>query len=128
MAKPRLFVSFDYDNDSRLKDLFVGQAKHPDTPFELADWSIKEAIAGNWKEHARQRMKNVQCMAVLCGEHTHTARGIDAEIEIAREVDLPYFLLKGYSDRNCTLPIVAKSEKLYKWTWDNVAALIKGSR
>ena len=37
MAKKRVFVSFDYDNDARLKDLLVGQSKLEDSPFELAD-------------------------------------------------------------------------------------------
>jgi hypothetical protein len=34
MAKPRVFVSFDYDHDYVLKFL-VGQAKHEDTPFSI---------------------------------------------------------------------------------------------
>ena len=36
MAKKRVFISFDFDNDDRLKDLLVGQSRNPDTPFELA--------------------------------------------------------------------------------------------
>ncbi|MBO9669068.1 MAG: TIR domain-containing protein [Sphingobium sp.] len=126
--KTKLFVSFDFDHDSRLKDLFVGQAKHPDTPFELADWSIKEEISENWKKHARTRLRSVNCMAVLCGKNTHTARGIDAEIEIAREEKVPYFLLKGYSSETCTKPRAAANETMYNWTWDNVSALLKGAR
>lgn len=33
----RVFVSFDYDNDLRPKDLLVGQSKNEDSPFELVD-------------------------------------------------------------------------------------------
>jgi len=33
----RAFISFDYDYDARLKDLLMGQAKNPDSPFEVAD-------------------------------------------------------------------------------------------
>lgn len=43
IMKARCFISFDYDNDSDLKNLLVGQAKYEDSPFEIADWSIKEA-------------------------------------------------------------------------------------
>src|SRR5579871_6508687 len=39
---PRAFVAFDYDNDSTLRDFLFGQAKHPDTNFEMHDWSVKE--------------------------------------------------------------------------------------
>ena len=48
MAKTRVFISFDYDNDARQKDLLVGQSKHPDTDFEFADWSSKEHLTGDW--------------------------------------------------------------------------------
>ena len=57
MAKKKVFISFDYDHDERLKDFLVGQAKNTDSPFELADWSIKEAIDKNWKEKAKQRIR-----------------------------------------------------------------------
>ncbi len=44
MAKTRTFISFDYDHDSDLKLLLVGQAKNSDSPFEITDMSIKETI------------------------------------------------------------------------------------
>jgi hypothetical protein len=47
MAKTKVFISFDFDNDETLKDFLVGQSKLEDSPFELADWSIKEALTGN---------------------------------------------------------------------------------
>lgn len=34
MAKTRTFISFDYDHDSDLKSLLVGQAKNDDSPFQ----------------------------------------------------------------------------------------------
>jgi hypothetical protein len=47
MAKTKDFVSFDYDHDETLKEFLVGQAKPKDSPFELSDSSIKEALTGN---------------------------------------------------------------------------------
>jgi hypothetical protein len=129
VAKTRVFVSFDYDHDETLKTFLVGQSKHSDSPFELADWSIKEAISQDWKTKARTRIKSVGVVAVLCGEHTHTATGISAEVKIAQEEGVPYFLLKGYADKTCTKPTAAQStDKLYKWTWENLKALIGGGR
>ena len=32
MAKKRVFISFDYDNNLSLKNLLVGQANLPDSP------------------------------------------------------------------------------------------------
>lgn len=129
MAKKRVFVSFDYDNDARLKDLLVGQSKHSDSPFELADWSIKEHITGDWKEKARTRIRSVDIVCVLCGEKTHTAVGVAAEVTLAQEEKKEYFLLKGYANSTCTKPTTAKAtDKMYDWTWDNLKALIGGGR
>lgn len=128
MAK-RVFVSFDYDNDARLKDLLVGQSKHDDTPFELVDWSIKEHITGDWKEKARKRIRAVDVVCVLCGESTDRASGVAAELEIAQGEKREYFLLKGYADKTCTKPKSAKStDKIYTWNWENLKKLIGGAR
>ena len=41
MAASRVFTSFDYDHDLDIKTLLVGQSKLADSPFELADWSVR---------------------------------------------------------------------------------------
>jgi hypothetical protein len=129
MAKTRVFISFDYDHDENLKTLLVGQSKNTDSPFELTDWSIKEPITGDWKAKARTRIKSVDVVAVICGLHTDTATGVSAEIAIAQEEKVPYFLLAGYADKACVKPKAAKStDKLYKWTWENLKNLINGGR
>ena len=129
MAKKRVFTSFDFDHDADLKNLLVGQSKNSDTPFELADWSVKEAMSGDWKEKVRTRIKGVDQVIVICGEHTDTATGVSAEIKIAQEEKIPYFLIKGRAEKTCKKPTAAKdSDKTYKWTWDNLKSLIGGAR
>jgi hypothetical protein len=129
MAKTKVFVSFDYDHDETLKDFLVGQSKLKDTPFELADWSIKEPLTGNWKEKARTRIKSVDVVAVICGLHTDSATGVSAEVAIAQEEKKDYFLLAGYADKTNKKPKTAKdADKMYKWTWDNLKTLIGGGR
>jgi len=127
--KKRVFISFDYDNDVTLKTFLVGQAKLDDSPFDLADWSIKEHIDDNWKAKARTRIKAVDVVCVICGNNTDTAVGVSAEVKIAQEEGIPYFLLNGYSDKTCIKPKAAlSSDKLYKWTWPNLKSLIGGGR
>jgi hypothetical protein len=129
MSKKRAFISFDFDHDEDLRNLLVGQSLHPDTPFEIKDRSLKEHLTGNWKEKVRRRMDNVDVVIVICGEYTHTATGVGAELTIAREANKPYFLLWGRSDKTCTKPTSALiSDKIYNWTWDNLKALIAGNR
>lgn len=129
MTHKRAFISFDYDHDENIKIMLVGQAQHSDTPFDFKDASIKEHLTGDWKDKVRRRMANIDVVIVLCGQWTHTANGVAAELTIAREEGKEYFLLAGYSDKDCTKPTSALStDKMYNWTWDNLKALIGGAR
>jgi hypothetical protein len=128
-AKKRVFISFDYDHDEGAKILLAGQAKLADSPFDFTDASIREPLSGDWKDKVRRRMDNIDIVIGLCGQYTHTAKGAAAEIEIAQEKSVPYFLLAAYADKNCTKPTSAKtSDKVYNWTWPNLKALIAGGR
>ncbi|HEY3911658.1 MAG TPA: TIR domain-containing protein [Stellaceae bacterium] len=129
MAKTRILTSFDYDHDDDLRTLLVGQSKNPDSPFEMADWSVKEALSGDWKAKVRTRIRSVDQVIVICGAHTDTATGVNVEIKIAQEETKPYFLLWGRANGTCKKPTAAlTTDKIYKWTWDNLKALIGGSR
>lgn len=129
MVKKRTFISFDYDNDKDLKTMLVGQAKNSDSPFEITDMSIKETINKEWKKKARTRIKGCDVVVVICGENTDTATGVSEELKIAQEEEIPYFLLRGYSDKTCVKPLAAKTgDKIYKWTWNNLKQLINGAR
>ena len=129
MAKTRVFTSFDFDHDDDLRTLLVGQSKNPDSPFDMADWSVKEPMTGDWKAKVRTRIKKTDQMIVMCGVHTETATGVSEELKIAQEEKVPYFLLAGRKDKTNKKPKAAKSnEKMYKWTWDNLKALIGGAR
>lgn len=77
MAKKRVFVSFDFDNDKILKDFFIGQAKLPDSPFEVFDTSLKEAAPlKTWEDKARAAIKRSQLVIVMVGPKTHKAPGV----------------------------------------------------
>ncbi len=129
MAKKRVFTSFDFDHDEDLRNLLVGQSKNPDSPFEMADWSVKEPMTGDWKEKARTRIRKCDLVIVICGQYTDAATGVSAELSIAQEEDISYALLGGRSGEACKKPKSAKSsDKIYKWTWDNLKALVGGAR
>ncbi len=128
MGLARVFISFDYDHDARIKELLVGQAKNKDTPFAIADFSIKEA-SKDWLEQARKRIKSCDVVVVLCGRNTSKAHGVAFELQLAREEKVSYFLLAGYSDGVLEKPVGAlHSDKIYQWTWENLKKLIGGSR
>ena len=125
----RAFISFDFDHDGELRNALNGQAKNPDSPFSIADWSVHEPFEGNWRQKVRDRIRRTDLTIVICGEHTHTARGVAAELTITQEEENTYFLLWGRPRGNCTKPVTARrSDKIYKWTWENLKKLIAGAR
>jgi len=129
MIKVPCFISFDFDHDEDLRNLLAGQSKREDSPFNIADWSVKEPIAEDWKAKVRTRIKKTKRVIVLCGKDTNTARGVDVELNIAREENISYFLLRGRKDEQCRPPKAANLlDIIEEWTWDNLKKLIHGSR
>jgi hypothetical protein len=129
VAKVRVFTSFDYDNDDDLRVMLLGQAENPDSPFDIADWSLKEPLTGDWKEKIKPRIRAVSQVAVICGHYTDRAVGVAAEVEIARDLGKPYFLLSGRATGMNKKPTSALStDKIYDWTWENLKKLIAGGR
>ena len=129
MTMKRAFISFDFDHDEELRDALVGQAKNPDSPFSIADWSVHEPFESNWRQRVRDRIRRTDLTIVICGEHTHTARGVAAELTITQEERKPYFLLWGRPRGECKKPAMAlASDKIYKWSWENLTQLIAGAR
>ena len=125
MARKNAFISFDHDHDGFLRTALAGQAKHPDSPFDIIDRSVKEPLTGNWKEKVKGRIGRADVVIVICGQHTHTASGVAVELQIAKDLRTPYFLLRGYSDKVCTRPTSASTyETMHDWTWDNLKKLI----
>lgn len=128
-TKKRVFISFDFDNDEGAKIMLAGQAKLPDSPFDFTDASLKYHLTGDWKDKIRRRMDSIDVVVVLCGESTHKATGVAAELTIAQEKKKSYFHLAAYPDKTCTKPTSANSvDKVYKWSWDNLKTLIAGGR
>ncbi|MBN2134133.1 MAG: TIR domain-containing protein [Acidobacteria bacterium] len=124
MAKKRVYICFDYDNDKTLKDFLVGQSKYSDSPFEVEDWSMKEAAKEKeWEIEAEKRIKRSEQVIVITGTQTYRAPGVKKEVKITRDLGKPIFQIKGYKDRNC--PRVENAGEYYKWTWDNLKTLLK---
>ena len=127
MAGKRAFISFDFDHDEDLRNLLVGQAKNPDTPFEITDWSVKQPWAErDWERKCLERIRKTEVVIVIVGQHTCNASGVLTEIRLAKAAGVPFFGLQGRADKTCPAP--GGLDKVYRWTWDNLKALIGGAR
>ena len=127
MTAKRAFISFAFDHDDDLRNALVGQAKYPNSPFEIVDASVRRHLRGDWESQVRSRIERADLVIVMCGEHTHEAEGVAIEVRIAQEEGVDYFLLRGHSDRVCTKPTSARTDdEMHEWTWDNLRKLIEG--
>jgi MTH538 TIR-like domain (DUF1863) len=122
--KARVFISFDYDHDRDLKTMLVGQSRNEDSLFFIEDHSIKVDTVG-WKEDARKRIQRSDLVLVVCGLHTHGAVGVTAEIEMARDENIRYSLLKGRKEGTIRRPKGTSwfFDDLHPWTWKELERL-----
>lgn len=122
MAK-RVFISFDFDNDEALRNLMVGQARLPDSPFEISNWSLKEAAPEiGWVLEATAKIKRSDLVLVIVGPKTYQASGVLKEVRIAREEGIPIIQMIGYKDVDYTP--VPGAGTLYRWSWENLKKLL----
>src|SRR6266487_2957585 len=126
MTKPRAFISFDFDHNEQEKNLFVGQGKHPDTPWEIADWSSKEVLAqSRWEEIIKDKINRCNMVIVLVGRHMASATGVAKEIKMAKEQDVPLFgVYVDNANTLSTLPVGLARSRTVAWTWENVAKMV----
>jgi len=124
MAKKKVFISFDFDNDKTLKDFIVGQANLENSPFEISDVSLKEAAPEkDWEEKAEAKIKKADRVIVMVGTKTHSASGVKKEVKMARENSIKIAQIKGHSDKNC--PKVDNAGVYYNWSWDNIEKILE---
>ena len=124
MAKTKVFVSFDFDNDKTLKDFIIGQAKLADSPFEVIDHSLKEAAPEqNWEAKARTAISRADKFMVMLGPRTNRASGVLKEVLIANELGKSRFQIIGYTDgsRDWAMPDAGTT---YEWNWENLKRLL----
>ena len=125
--KPKVFISFDFDNDQFLRDSLIGQCKNEGSPFDMEDWSVKEPWNQNeWKVKCQTKISRCDLVIVMVGEKTASCAGVKAEIQMAKAVKVPVVGIRGYKDKSCPRP--DDLEGYYSWTWDNVKALVGGAR
>lgn len=95
MAKKRTFISFDYDNDVDLKNALVGQSRLSDSPFDITDISIKEAMQScslsNYRVMVNATVQSRLCEE-SCGRHFRWLWTMMSSSRIHSDLSLPEWL------------------------------------
>lgn len=116
VASFRVFASYDVERDHDLLHKLVAEGKAKGAPFTVFDRSCKEMATEESSEKLRQRIDSVDAVVVLCGEWTHRAENVAAELKLAQELGKRYYLIKGRRN-DCARPVTARlDDKMYLWT------------
>lgn len=125
-SDPRAFISFDFDNNSLQKLLFVGQIKNSRTPFNAQDWSSKTPLPqALWERLLKEKIGKCHLMIVLVGKSMGSASGVAKEIRFAKDHNVPYFgVYVGGADSSSTLPAGLARNRTIAWDWAKIAGAV----
>ncbi len=125
MARTRLFVSFDFDNDRTFKEFIIGQARLADSPFEVTDVSLKEAAPQrDWEAKARRAIAGSDKFVIMLGPSTARSSGVLKELRMATELGKPRYQIIGYKDGSSTWAVPGGGQ-VYRWSWENVKSILR---
>jgi hypothetical protein len=120
----RVFIAFAVE-DKTFRHFLVGHARHPKTPFEFVDMSVKEPWDANWKTNCRARVKGCDGVIALISKNTAKADGELWEIRCAYEEEIPTMLM-WINDERPAVPSVLNGKRINVWSWDNLTSFIEG--
>jgi hypothetical protein len=124
LPKIPAFTSFAAE-DARIRDLFVGQGRHPDTPWEIVDYSLHEPFSEKWKTQTRPRIARCKVVILLIGPTTFQAEGALWEVKCGFEEGVPCFGVWISQTNRGPLPQCLRPENVISWGWSDIGAMIR---
>jgi hypothetical protein len=101
---PRVFISFQFDEDKVPVGLFRHQAKNS-KQMKFIDYSVKGPWEQEkWKKKCEERIRRSSILVVAIGATTYQSGAINWEIETAHKLGKPIFGMRIYGDKNHRIP------------------------
>ena len=132
MTKKRIFVSYDYDNDNRYKNMLLAWNSNDDFNFEFYDESVDVSVnsddAAAIKRVISARISNSSHFLCLIGKDTHRSGWVAWEINKAVELGKKLVAVKidsAYQSPNAILNVGASWAKSF--TFDAIKKAIDDS-
>lgn len=123
--RKRLFISFAIE-DQTYRNHLVNQARNERSPFDFVDMSVKQPWSEDeWKTKCRSKIKKCDGMIVLLSKNTWHSSGARWEIKCALEENIPVIGMHIRKNEKGAIPPELKRMKVIKWSWDNLADVIK---
>ena len=121
MAKVGVFFSYEYDRDKELYGSFFAQAKD-ESRHAIRNYSLdKVHPPKDWEEEAEKRIAQCNLVIVVIGQDTHSATGVEEEVEIAKRLDKPIFQIQPQKQNYGGLD---GAGEIILWDWDKIDAKI----
>lgn len=106
MAKKRVFISYDYDNDKHYKNLLLAWDKNKQFDFYISDYSADVSIdstdAGSIKRVLSRFINDGNYFLCIVGKKTHKSGWV--KWEIAKAVELRKKIIAVKTDRENRTP------------------------
>jgi len=109
MAKKKVFISYDYDNDKHYKNLLLAWDKNSDFDFSFNDESVDVSVDSNRRDVIRRvisgRINDASRFLCIVGEKTHKSSWVKWEIEKAVELKKTIVAVKTAKDNETPLAL-----------------------
>lgn len=117
MARVGVFFSYEYDRDRELYGNFFAQAKKG-SRHAIRDYSLDKVHPPNdWKEKAENQIDQCNIVIVVIGQDTHTATGVEEEVEIAKRLGKRIFQIQPQKQNYGGLN---GAGEIIPWKWDKI--------
>lgn len=129
MAKKKLFISYDYDNDKHYKNLLLAWDKNSDFDFGMsdqsADVSINSTNATAIKRAISAKINSATYFLCIIGKETNESSWVKWEIQKAVELNKKIVAVKTESGNSSPVEIIGIGAKwAMSFTFDSIKKAI----
>lgn len=132
MAKDRIFISYDYDNDKHYKNLLVAWDKNDLFDFSFYDSSVDVSVdsedADYIKRVIKDRIKSSTHLLCIIGEVTYRSSWVSWEIETAVDLGKKIVAVKTKADNTSPAAILDVGAAWAKsFTFDSIKTAVENA-
>ena len=110
MAKKKIFISYDFDNDKKYKNLLLAWDANSEFDFSFYDASVDVSVnstdAATIRRVISARINDASYFLCIVGKETHYSECIDWEIEKASELNKMLVGVKIKKEYNTPTPLL----------------------
>jgi hypothetical protein len=127
MAEPLAFICFDPELSQEHYKRFVDEKPASTVAFELGGASMPAQLpAKDWASLVRGNIGRCDLMIVLLGGGETPSRLVEAEIQVARSVNVPFFgVYADGAEAKPALPAGLASNRTIEWDWRRIGEAVQ---